>query len=139
MGGLRTKLKDIRNNFPLLTPAPDIIVLTETWLTGKHHDAELSLCNYTIYRRDRPYNNLVTRSGGVLIAISDKYYSSLRFLTLPEHTTCIDQLAVTVHIGAVKIIIGAVYIPPGEDYNEADYSAHADAIKNLSSLHPPTN
>ena len=135
MGGLRTKLKDIRNNFLLLTPVPNIIVLTETWLTPANHDTELGFQNYTLYRQNRPLTYQVTRGRCVLIAIKDTFYPSVCSFPSQPEVVCIDQHAVAIHIGDVKILIGAVYIPPGEDSKDSDYSSHADAIDDLSSVY----
>ena len=41
-----------------------------------------------------------------------------------------------VHVGNVKNLIEAVYIPPGDDSKDSDYSGHADAIGDLSSTYP---
>ena len=97
MEGLHKKLKGIRNNFPLLTPAPDMIVL-----------AELGLQNCTLYRQDRPQTEQVTRGRGVSISIEDKLNSSVSSFPSPPEVTCVDQPAVTVHVGNVKILIKTV-------------------------------
>ena len=78
----------------------------------------------------------ITHSTGILIAIKDMFYSSICSFPLSPKVTCIDQLAVAVYIGNVKILIDVVYIPPGEDSKDFDYGTHADAINDLSSVYP---
>ena len=53
----------------IITPSPDFIILTETWLRRETADTELGLHNYTIHRQDRSTSSSVrSRGGGVLIA-----------------------------------------------------------------------
>ena len=50
---------------------PDLILITETWLTSNYADSEFTLPNYNMVRCDRPENR---RGGGLMVYI---YISSL--------------------------------------------------------------
>lgn len=56
----------------LLTYAPHITVLTETWLSDNHSDEDIVPENYKIIRRDRPY-----RGGGVAVVLNTRTTSIL--------------------------------------------------------------
>ena len=51
--GLRTKLDLVKNNIKILTPKPDIIILTETWFCQDINDNEIGILGYNIVRKDR--------------------------------------------------------------------------------------
>lgn len=53
----------LQNNLNLFINDPDIIVLTETWLTKDILNSELNLKNYNIYREDRKETNNNVRGG----------------------------------------------------------------------------
>ena len=73
MRGLRTKLDLVKNNIKILTPEPDIIILTETWLCQDINDNEIGLLGNNIVRKDRYNFSAAPCGGGVLIAIKDKF------------------------------------------------------------------
>lgn len=117
-----------------MTPSPDFIVLTETWLPPSIYDSELGLSNFTIYRKDRCYSEDVERGGGVLIAVHKKYFSEpcSSHLNIPDDSA-LDQLFITVHIESAKILLGVAYFPPHLDSTVEDYQFHANYVENLSS------
>ena len=49
---------------------PDLILITETWLTSNYADSEFTLPNYNMVRCDRPENR---RGGGLMVYISVAY------------------------------------------------------------------
>lgn len=120
-------------NINLLSPAPDFIVLTETWLHPAISDYELGFINYNIYKTDRVYSNDVTRGGGVLTAISKKYCSFVcQFVVEPSSPSSADQLFVSVQVDSKKIILGAVYTPPNIN-TDSDYDFIVNTAVNLLS------
>ena len=51
MRGLRTKLELVKNNIKLLTPEPDVVILTETLLCQDIKGNELGLLVITLFVR----------------------------------------------------------------------------------------
>ena len=47
--------------------APDVIFITETWLSNSHDNCILALHNFTVFRKHRNHGN--DAHGGVLLAI----------------------------------------------------------------------
>ena len=54
-----------------LSNKPDILCLTETWLTDEVRSETFFISEFEIYRCDRPSKNYQTKHGGVLIAIKN--------------------------------------------------------------------
>jgi hypothetical protein len=107
----------------------DIIVLgtLETWLRHEVSDCEPGLLpNYIIFRCDKcsVFNN-VTRGGGVLIAVKNKY----RCCRLTILNNNIEQLFVKLSIDSSVLLIGAIYIPP--NFNINIYNDHTDTVNSL--------
>jgi len=128
LNGIRTKekLSNFKKNICLLTPFPDLIVLTETNLCKNISDSELGLNLYDIYRRDRYGYFDPPNGGGVLIAVSKKLSSSLLLCDL----SC-EQIFVKLSCQSRNILIGATYIPPS---SESDiYHHHVNMVDELSS------
>ena len=67
----------IAKNVCLLTPAPDVIVLTETKLHSCIGDSELGLVGYKIFRRDRFDVADAAAGGGVQIALRESLDENL--------------------------------------------------------------
>ena len=123
---------------------PDIIILTETWLSDEIKNYELNLSDYSIYRCDRKNNRGSGTSigGGVLVAISKSLKSSLIKLQSHQHNIeCksqsndspinIDEVYVKVKVGLDKYIVGAVYIPPYDTINS--YYTHVSNLDYITS------
>lgn len=69
-GGMRTKVKFLKDNVFSLTKIPEVIDQTETWLADSHKEPEFELHSYRIFMQNREYDRLgLTLSGGVLIVI----------------------------------------------------------------------
>ena len=80
---------------------PDIIGVTETWLSNKIFDNEILPHNYSIIRKYRQ-----SRGGGVMFAI--KHSKSYQVMPTP-----LDLELLTISIGSpTPIIYCLVYIPP---------------------------
>ena len=88
----------------------DIIVGTETWLTGDVKNSELLLDDYDVYRRDR-----ASRGGGVLIAVKKSL-----FCQHISTSTNSETLSVKIKLNGQKpLIICAVYRPPDYTFQES--------------------
>lgn len=74
--GLKTKTATFYQN--ILLQDFDVVVLTETWLNDSVFDTELFDSRYHVFRRDRETSKYKKRKdgGGVLIAVSKRFYSS---------------------------------------------------------------
>lgn len=84
--------------------------MTETWLNNTICDAELFDSRYTVYRRDRQSSGFYAKKdgGGVLIAVSNKFYSS----RCNSESQC-EDLYVKVEISHRNyLFFCAVYLPP---------------------------
>ena len=149
---MRTKLDLVKNNIKLLTPEPDVVILTETWLCQNIKDNELGLVGYNIIRKDRYDLVSAPCGGGVLIAVKEKFLfniisnSDIQSSLQSANNLISDDINVsnednqnqiTVDIEQVfielsldkKIIIGAFYASPSEDVD--GYLQHAQSIEIL--------
>lgn len=133
MRGLRTKLHDLRCNFPILGTY-DIIVLSETWLFPEIRDSELGLTGFQIFRLDRNSStNAGSRGGGVLVAIRSNLKASL----ITTDINCIEQLFIILSYNSMRFLIGAVYLPPLSLAN--DFELHASCVEKLVDVYTPDN
>ena len=85
-----------------------MVTFTESWLHSGIKNAELGFCDFDVFRCDRPPENVTSRGGGTLIATR----KSLRGRLLLCSRTDFEKLFVECNLGNVKIIFGAIYIPP---------------------------
>ena len=84
---------------------PDIIMISETWLSTDVPDSHLMLNKYSIFRQDR--NNGNNRHGGVMVAVLHDL-NPLRASGASDHEICF----VDVTIDNESIRLGVVYRPP---------------------------
>ena len=127
----------MRTNIWHITPKPDIIVLTETWLQSNFSSNELGLTEYNVFRQDRsPLNNpFKTRGGGVLIAIKKQ----LNAIKIDTHIEYLEHCFVNLQIHNFKAIVGVIYISPSNshlDYSYAMYRLHTEVVNELVSSYP---
>lgn len=108
---------------------PDILLITETWLSPHVSNSELFLPNYSIARGDRnPTNCHNTLHGGVLIAVKNSIpHSPIELPTANLKATCVavDILA----NDDEKSTLCCLYQPPKSspyilDYSEIDQLFH---------------
>ena len=81
---------------------PDIILLCETWLDDSITDAELSISNYSICRRDRNRHG-----GGVAIYVRD----NVPYSVFISHTS-LELLMVDLKLKQGNLLCGVFYRPP---------------------------
>ena len=82
--------------------SPDIICITESWISKEIRDSELFIPGYHLTRMDRNRNG-----GGVLMYVS----SSLHFFVLPK-CDGLELLSIMVSNGTSKVCISLFYRPP---------------------------
>lgn len=131
VGGLRTKLNDLKRNFEL--SSYNVVMFSESWLNDAFTVSEVKFAGYEVYRSDR--NAVIankTRGGGVLIAVRCNLRSSLVPVATPSRS--FDQLFVTVNISGQSYIFGCTYIPPSSPLEV--YAEHCSAVEDLVSRHP---
>ena len=112
---------DLFQNY-VYSNSPDIIAVTETWLSDKIFDNEILPKNYTIIRKDRK-----TRGGGLLLAI--KFSKSYQVLHSP---TNLELLSISIG-STIPTVYCLVYIPPdssNEYYQE--FLNYIDTLKDLT-------
>ncbi|OWR41402.1 putative endonuclease/reverse transcriptase [Danaus plexippus plexippus] len=136
----------LNNNF-------DLVLLTEPWLNGSVLDSEVFDGRYTIYRRDRETSIRSSHKksgGGVLIAVSNKYFSSR---SIDLESDCQD-LWVSIQMGVGKYrqnlhCVSAASrkhsTPRGicwqSEQNDSDIKVEEcfSPIRKVESLHPALN
>lgn len=105
MGGMRSKLSSVY--FLLQQSIYDIIVLSETWLSGDVLDTEVCPAEYNIYRADRNSStSLKSRGGGVAIMVRSGLGSSI----IPLQNNSVEQLFVLVGTGVEFIVKLTIFL-----------------------------
>jgi hypothetical protein len=95
--------------------SPDIIVLTETWLSDDISNAEVAIGGYHIYRKDRMSGR---KGGGLLLYLKDELSGSMYN---PAITSSSETLWVSMQLPkSCKLFIGVVYRPPTQDATTDD-------------------
>ena len=82
---------------------PDIICITESWLSSDILNCEIAIPNFNIVRRDRNRNG-----GGVTVYIKDCF----EFKIISHGPLDLEFLALSVHNGNIKICVCLLYRPP---------------------------
>jgi len=91
----------------------DIICLTETWLNDDFSDQDILDDRYTIFRKDRNYDESNTsRGGGVMIAIKRSFHAKQVSLLQYSCEAIWIKFLVSDHI---NIYVCCVYFPPSAD------------------------
>ena len=90
---------------------PDIIAITETWLSSNVPNGAILLPNYnTVARTDRPQDH---RGGGVLLLIHD----SIQWVLRSDLQTWPESAWIEIHLplSRSQFVIGCVYRPPSSE------------------------
>ena len=112
----------------------DIMVFTETHLDSTITDSELFPSNYTVFRRDRPYND--RKGGGVLIATRDTVKAFQREDLLCDSELLFLDILVS---GNRKVKLGVFYRPPKSDINSLlDLQTALDSVSFNTKRRPAT-
>jgi len=130
---LNTKINLLNTNVPISDFSA--IIFSETWLRCDLNSSELGFFNYSIYRCDRSSNtSCLTRGGGVLIAIKNKFFS----VKLNIDTGSLELIFVLIKVNdRKKIILSCVYFPPNSD--STLYQSYFNIIEDVSVLYPNTD
>ena len=102
---LCSKIEDARATCAALHP--DLFACTETWLRCDISDDILSICNYSLFRSDRP----IKSGGGVAIYLSENIKAIILSPTIVVSPTSIES--VWLHLQSLNILFLCIYIPPG--------------------------
>ena len=113
------KLDDLK--LLCLSHSPDIICITETWLSPVILNSEIKFHGYTLLRLDRDHHG-----GGVAMMISSSLSPSL--VSLPSNSTELLLSSITHH--KHRLFIGTFYCPPSSNTAIASLSS---VLSNLSS------
>lgn len=91
-----------------------IVALTETWIQSSICSSELFGPEYIVFRADRNLDaNLVTRGGGVLLAVREDCSATQIDLTQYSHRFySIDIIGCKIVYNNVIIYVFVIYIPP---------------------------
>ena len=94
----------------ILSANPDIIALTDTWLTENIADAEINLPNYSLIRKERTTNRELSKHGGVLLGVKNIRCKTLNLSQFCENTD--DFAACKIDSPGYSYIMGVLYNPP---------------------------
>ena len=126
-------VRNIRNKFEQVEAwvhdtNPDIIGISESWLTSSILDSECALNGYDMFRQDRPVNR---EGGGVLLYVKSELHAVRCSLTtdFPEHVWCYFT-----DTNNVRCYIGVCYrTPTVEIYGSPNHDLLQDVINELGS------
>lgn len=107
-GGIRTKLPELRLN--ILNSDYDIIILTETWLQPKIHDAEIVDNRYLMIRKDRDLTLTHKKDGGGLLIAYKKNLAVTHRLDWEDQS--LEEIYICLPLKNNQLILHTVYIPP---------------------------
>ena len=123
---LKNKIPELET-FTSLTE-PDIVIGTESWLTPDIKNSEVFPSGFSIFRRDRQFNEKKS-GGGVFIMTRKPFVCS----EIDIKTDC-EMLAVNLElVGQQNVKIVAFYRPPWSD--DKYMEDFADALKNVDHKH----
>lgn len=106
---MRSKLSELARTAP--TCSYDIISLVETNLAHHVDDNELGLIGYTIFRCDRTeLTSNKSSGGGVIVAVSN----SIPCFEISANSRDLEYLFIACKFPSLNMLIGNVYIPPGQ-------------------------
>ncbi|XP_071950945.1 uncharacterized protein [Antedon mediterranea] len=94
-------------NAHLIQSNLDIVALTETWLNCNVLDSELSVSNYTLFRRDRDTDK---RGGGILMLVNNKFTCN-RVERLESDSTEFMWIEIQLK-RRISLLVGLFYRPP---------------------------
>lgn len=132
--GLRSKTTDVFNS--IAQSSLEIIALTETWLNASISDCELFGSEFNVYRADRNFLlRDVTRGGGVLIGVHEKFVSAQVNLSVNAFPQLqyIDVVAVKVMLNVSYVYLINLYIPPNTPFEE--FRGFFEALESLHFLY----
>ena len=88
---------------------PDIVCVNETWLNDTIANSQILHDGYTMFSSDRTHN----RAGGVLIAIKNAAFKSVREVPLPDHLRVLEVVSASVTTAQDrKVLFCSFYRPP---------------------------
>lgn len=132
VNGLRTKISELIKNIAI-NPY-HIYILTESSLTPDIHSSELGFHNCQVFRKDRDLEATgKSRGGGVLVAVHDSINVQTLNYTHTDSSTTFEELWLLITYGKLKMVLGAVYIPPAS--NKESYQFHCDSTEFMASTY----
>ncbi|XP_058449264.1 uncharacterized protein LOC131429231 [Malaya genurostris] len=127
--GLRTKIDELF--LAVCDCNYDIIILTETGLDDRINSQQLFGNAFNVFRCDRSLANSVkSKFGGVLVAVSQKYASSV---VQTVNGRCLEQVCVCATVRDRKIFLCGVYIPPDKSQQVGVIDEHISTVSELCS------
>ena len=99
---------------------PDIVIITESWLTKKHSDELFQINGYSIFRRDRAQLTAKGKDrvgGGVVIYIKHCYQAKT-FIPVSDVNKNIDLLWICIQRSNRSLYLGGIYHPPNPVYKD---------------------
>ena len=94
--------------------APDIFVVTESWISSKIPDSDVTLNGYNLFRVDR-------KAKGGSVAIFIRNHLVTHVLTASSVPKCFDCLVLDVCVGGnAHFVVSGVYRPPSAPKSALD-------------------
>ena len=98
---------------------PDVVFVTESWLSNNINDNLLVIPRYNLLRSDR----VGRRGGGVCAWFHDNLRACLMVSSCP-HPSCFESLFVKFASGSSRYMFCLLYVPPGLGRNDHDEIAN---------------
>ncbi|WP_204107465.1 endonuclease/exonuclease/phosphatase family protein [Streptococcus dysgalactiae] len=105
---------------------PDIVLITETWLTKETTPEHISVAGYQSFG----VNRLTRRGGGCLVYIKQPFCAST--LQHPVLDKIPDSIWLSLPCGQLQLLIGCIYQPPNDCINDVKHIT--DAFSHVSDL-----
>ena len=105
---------------------PDIVLITETWLTKETTPEHISVAGYQSFG----VNRLTRRGGGCLVYIKQPFCAST--LQHPVLDKIPDSIWLSLPCGQLQLLIGCIYQPPNDCLNDVKHIT--DAFSHVSDL-----
>ena len=99
---------------------PDVVIVVESWLSGKHDAAIFQIPGYSLHRRDRCQrkgDGKLRREGGVVMYVRDQYASSI-FKPATDEDCSLELLWVMLEKDGRTCYVGGIYHPPNPIFHE---------------------
>ena len=100
---------------------PEVVVVTESWLTGNHTNELFDMPDYVLFRQDRAQrrvNGRLRHGGGVAIWVQ-KQYATRIFIPTMDTDRSIELLWIQFIKDSRPCYVAGLYHPPDHPYHEA--------------------
>ena len=111
-------IQQLRSEISLISPG--VVMITETWFTGRHTDDQFLLAGYVLFRKDRNQlkgDGRMRKGGGVSIYVKTRYGARV-FTPTADVDQNLEILWICFQSQDKLCYVGAVYHPPKPIYSD---------------------